>query len=48
MSEAKKTRQELLKRIARLEAEPASCPCKCHKPKHAARQPHANTMAGRK
>ena len=26
---------------------PASCPCECHKPKHAARPPHPNTMAGR-
>jgi hypothetical protein len=47
MAHDKRTRQELLERIARLEAEPASCPCECHKPKHAARPPHADAMIGR-
>lgn len=37
----------LAESIARLEAEPTSCPCVCHKPKHEARKPHPATMAGR-
>lgn len=37
----------LTESIARLEAEPTSCPCSCHKPTHEARKPHPATMAGR-
>lgn len=48
MAYDKRTRKELLERIARLEAEPADCRCECHKRKHEARPPHPSTQIGRR